>query len=122
MKAMILLVAALIAGAAQAAEPSAMAKKEIQYLFSYLESSGCQFLRNGSWYSAKDASSHLQQKYKYLLNKGMISTAESFIEQGATNSSMSRKPYRVRCGSDGKIEASGPWFIAELAKYRQSGK
>ena len=67
MKAMIPLVAALIAGTSVAAEPGPAARKEIQHLFSHLERSGCQFFRNGSWHTAKDASGHLQKKYQHLL-------------------------------------------------------
>ena len=120
----ILLLIALSAAPSMAAEINPVAKKEIQHLFSYLESSGCQFLRNGSWHSALDASKHLQQKYKYMLNRGGISTAESFIERGASESSMSNKPYQVRCGNVAKADTSAAWFKAELARYRaaQSGK
>jgi Family of unknown function (DUF5329) len=122
MKMTTLFLAALITGSAAAAEPSPADRKGIEHLFARLESSGCQFFRNGSWHSAKDASSHLRQKYKYLLDKGVISTAESFIEQGAATSSVSGKPYQVHCGGDAKPEPSAMWFKAELAKYRQSAK
>lgn len=121
MQPLLLMMALSIAGAAHAAEPSAAAKKEIQSLFTRLEGSGCQFFRNGSWHSAKDASGHLQQKYKALLNKGAITTAESFIELGASTSSVSGKPYQVRCGgNDVQTETSAQWFKAELAKVRMA--
>ncbi len=103
---------------ARAAEPGAATQQEIQHLFSQLEGSGCQFLRNGNWHSAQEASKHLQQKYKYLLNRGMISTAESFIERGASESSMSGKPYQVRCGGSATPDTSAAWFKAALARYR----
>jgi hypothetical protein len=119
---MVLLAVSLLSGSVLAVEPGPAARKEIQLLFAYLEGSGCQFLRNGSWRNGKDASSHLQQKYKYLLDKGKISTAESFIAQGATESSMSGNPYQVRCGNDAKPAPSGLWFKVELAKYRQARK
>src|SRR5262245_3074261 len=117
-----LLAAALAAGASVAAEPPATAKQEIRYLLAHLEASGCQFYRNGSWHSAKDASGHLQKKYQYLLDRGMISSAESFIEQGASSSSMSGKPYQVRCGNDAKPETSAVWLTAELSRIRRRGK
>jgi hypothetical protein len=122
LKLRVMLLAALVTGAAVAAEPSPIASKEIQHLFTYLETSGCQFFRNGSWHSAHDASKHLQQKYKYLLNRGMISSAESFIERGASESSMSNKPYQVRCGNAAKPDTSAAWFKAELARYRAAAK
>jgi Family of unknown function (DUF5329) len=118
----ILLLIALCAGPSVAAEINPVAKKEIQHLFLYLEGSGCQFLRNGNWHSAQEASKHLQQKYKYMLNRGVISTAESFIERGASESSMSSKPYQVRCGNATKPDASAVWFKAELARYRAAAK
>ena len=118
----ILLLIALCAGPSVAAEINPVAKKEIQHLLSYLESSGCQFFRNGSWHAARDASKHLQQKYQYLLNRGMLSTAESFIERGASESSMSSKPYQVRCGNEVKPDTSAAWFKAELARYRAAAK
>ena len=120
MKAMLLL--ALCAGSAAAAELNPVTTKEIQHLFTYLEGSGCQFFRNGSWHAARDASKHLQQKYQYLLGKGLISTTETFIERGASESSISRKPYQVRCGSNAKPDTSAAWFMAELARYRAAAK
>ena len=117
-----LLTAALVAGVVTAAEPGAAATQEIRYLLARLEASGCQFYRNGSWHSAQDASGHLQKKYRYLLDRGMISSAESFIEHGASASSMSGKPYQVRCGADAKPATSAAWLTAELVQYRQRAK
>ncbi len=45
---------------------SGAAQREISHLFSYLANSGCQFKRNGSWYSAQEAVDHLTAKYQYL--------------------------------------------------------
>jgi hypothetical protein len=44
-----------MASSALAAESDAVAKKEIEHLMGHLASSGCQFNRNGSWYSASRA-------------------------------------------------------------------
>lgn len=95
-------------------------QQEIAHLFTYLRGSGCEFNRNGTWYGASEAASHLNQKYDYLLRKNLISSTEDFIQRSATESSMSGKPYLVRCGQAHPVE-SGPWFKAALAKYR-SGK
>lgn len=46
-------------------------EKEIAYLISYLGSSGCQFNRNGAWYSASRAVSHLNRKYEYLRKRNL---------------------------------------------------
>ena len=121
-KSVVALVCALMAGAAGAAEPTPTARLEIEHLLSALEGSTCQFFRNGSWYSGKQARGHLQQKYDYLLKKRMISTDESFVELGASTSSASGKPYLVRCAGDAAPRPSAVWFTGELEKYRRERK
>jgi hypothetical protein len=95
----------------------AATKAEITHLFITLEASNCQFNRNGSWYSAKEASGHLGTKYKYLQDKDMVPSAEKFIERAATQSSLSGKAYQIKCAG-GVAQQSGPWFKAALDKYR----
>ncbi|MGZ5789616.1 MAG: DUF5329 domain-containing protein, partial [Burkholderiaceae bacterium] len=87
-------------------------------LFTYLQKSGCQFNRNGSWYQPNEAVNHLQKKYQYLLDKNLISTAEDFIQKAATESSMSGKPYLVKCDNATPVE-SAIWFKRELAAFRK---
>ena len=106
----------LITLSAQAAEPAAT-KSEIAHLFTTLETSNCQFNRNGSWYSAKEASGHLGTKYKYLQDKDLVPSAEKFIERAATESSLSGKAYQIKC-ADNVAQPSAPWFKAALEKYR----
>ena len=103
-----------------AAEPQAT-KTEIVHLFTTLEASNCQFNRNGSWYSAKEASGHLTTKYKYLQDKDLVPSAEKFIERAATESSLSGKAYQIKC-ADGVAQPSAPWFKAALVKYRAGVK
>ena len=106
--------------AAQAAEPAAT-KTEIAQLFTALETSNCQFNRNGSWYNAKEAAAHLQTKYKYLQDKDLVPSAEKFIERAATESSFSGKAYQIKC-ADNVVQASAPWFQAVLVRYRGGSK
>jgi len=101
---------------AHAADFSPQSKVEIDYLFSYLKNSGCQFNRNGKWYGADEAVSHLGTKYKYLLEKNMLSTTDDFIDKAATSSSTSGKPYFVKCGNEEPMQSS-VWFKAVLSKY-----
>ena len=108
------------ASLSQAAESPAT-KQEIAHLFTTLESSNCQFNRNGTWYSAKEASGHLATKYKYLRDKDLVPSAEKFIERAATESSLSGKAYQIKC-ADNVAQLSAPWFMAALAKYRAEGK
>lgn len=100
------------------AAPSSTARAEIQHLLGYLEKSGCQFYRNDTWHSASEASDHLKKKYHYLLDKGLIKSAEDFIERAAAASSVSGNPYQVRCGASVPV-TSTQWLSEELLRYRR---
>jgi hypothetical protein len=113
----LLLALILVPAFAAAAEPSPATKQEIDHLMTYLKGSGCQFNRNGSWYGPTEAVDHLNQKYRYLVGKDLVSSAEDFIARAASESSFSGKPYLVKCGASAP-EQSGVWLRAELAKYR----
>jgi hypothetical protein len=99
------------------AEPPETTQIEINYLLAHIESSGCEFYRNGSWYDGKRAQAHLRDKYEYLVGKNRIGTAEDFIEQAATESSLSGRPYKIRCGG-GEPVPSNQWLREALARYR----
>ena len=68
-----------VAIAATAAPWSPAARAEIDGLLARLVASGCEFNRNGRWYAASEAKSHLSQKLKYLEDRGMVQTTEQFI-------------------------------------------
>jgi hypothetical protein len=106
---------------AQANPPSPRTTQEITHLLAHLENSGCQFNRNGNWYSGEEARTHLNKKYQYLLDKDAISSTEAFIEDAATKSSMSGRPYLVQCQPNAPME-SRSWFRKELDRYRQRTK
>lgn len=106
--------------AAQAAE-SATTKAEIAHLFTVLETSNCQFNRNGFWHDAKDAATHLHTKYQYLQNLNLVSSTEKFINRAASESSFSNKAYQIKC-ADNVVQRSAPWFTAALLKYRSTLK
>lgn len=97
--------------------PSAATSREIDQLFAALQGSGCEFSRNGSWYDAQKATEHLHRKYDYLLKKGLVTNAESFIERVATGSSVSGKPYLVRCGGAQAVPSKS-WFNDKLNDLR----
>lgn len=111
----------LLPGLSFAGEPAPAARQEITHLIAHLKDSGCQFNRNGSWYSANEAVAHLNKKYDYLLAKGLVATAEDFIARAASESSISGKPYQVRCGTNAPVE-SGQWLRSALARYRSNGR
>ena len=98
------------------AEPSASAPAEgIQYLLDAIGRSGCEFYRNGSWYAAADARSHLASKYRQVDEKRPVRSVQDFIDWVGARSSMTGEPYRVRCpGSDAMTSAD--WFRRELER------
>ncbi len=93
------------------------ASAEIDHLLVFLAGSGCEFYRNGTWYPPAAARAHLETKYEYFAKRDLIRTAEDFIRLAATESSMSHKPYQVRCG--GEEQTSAVWFGTELQRFRQ---
>lgn len=118
MKQLSFIFAAMLASVSFAGEPVPAAKLEIAHLFSHLQESGCQFDRNGTWYDASEAVSHLNKKYQYLLGKGLVASSEDFIERAASESSISGRAYQVKCGSNPVVN-SADWFKAVLEKYRK---
>jgi len=119
MKRILLCLLLAVSSVPLAAELDAAAKKEIDHLIGHLASSGCQFNRNGSWYSATRAVSHLKRKYEYLLERNLVPTAEAFIESAASESNSSGKPYLVKCSGKPEV-TSAEWFGAELTRFRQA--
>lgn len=111
-----LLLAASISLASLAAAPAASSKAEVEQLLARLASSGCQFQRNG-WHSATEARSHLQQKYRYLIDRKPAASTEEFISLAATKSSTSGKPYSVKC-ADQQPVPSATWMAAQLKGVR----
>ena len=109
----------LMASASALAAPNATTQREITGLLQALEHSGCRFQRNGSWHEAAEARSHLQRKYDYLLKRNLAGSAEQFIDNAASRSSISDKPYRVACPNRPEQD-SAPWFRQQLARLRGS--
>jgi hypothetical protein len=109
-----------ISGQAGAGDPGPDAKREILHLLQYLEASQCAFYRNGTWRSSLDARAHLEEKYRYLQNLSLVSSAEDFLARAATSSSLSGIPYQVRCDGQPAVE-SAAWLGSELKRYRATG-
>jgi hypothetical protein len=93
---------------------------EINYLLGYIKGSGCEFYRNGSWYDSTRAQAHLRYKYEALAARNRITTTEDFIEKAATKSSLSGKPYQIRCGRSGVV-TSNLWLRDALSRFRTNG-
>lgn len=104
---------------ASAAPTAAPVRAEIDALLGKLQSSGCQFNRNGSWYSGAEAKSHLLRKLEYFEDKGTVKNAEQFIELAASKSSSSGKAYQVKCSGESAVD-SKHWLTNELAALRKA--
>jgi len=113
------LLAALFVATAIAAPVPAAVRAEIEALLKALQASGCQFNRNGSWYTGAEAQAHLGKKLEYLEKKDLVKSTEDFINLGASASSSSNKPYLVRCGATQPIE-SKVWLHTQLTALRQA--
>lgn len=108
---------AVLVSLAHAGSLPTSAKAEIEAVLTALKSSGCQFNRNGTWYSGADAQAHLTKKLEYLADKNQIKSAEEFIALGGSASSVSGKPYQVRCGASPAVD-SKLWLQDQLKAVR----
>jgi hypothetical protein len=113
--AFLVLGALLIPGARATPPPNVVV--EIDYLLQHIESSGCEFYRNGSWYDAAHAKAHLRMKYNYLAARNQIGSAEEFIDNAASKSSLSGQAYKIRCEGADVVE-SNLWLRDALEHYR----
>lgn len=99
----------------------AATRSEIDGLLKALQQSGCAFHRNGSWFNATEAKAHMLRKLDHLEDKrGGVPSAEAFIEQAATRSSMTGLAYQVRCGT-APAEPSALWMTRTLKQVRHPG-
>jgi hypothetical protein len=115
----LLLMACLFTAAVIAAPLSPAAKAEVDGLLSRLEGSGCDFNRNGTWYPAAEVKPHLLRKLRYLEERGMVQSAEQFIELGASTSSMSGQAYLVKCAGGAPVP-SASWLQSQLQLMRSA--
>ena len=93
----------------------ASTQQEIAHLLDYVANTDCQYERNSTLHSGKEAVAHIEKKYHYFRKK--VTTAEEFISYAASQSLMSGSVYRVHC--PGKpTQHSQQWLLDELAAYR----
>lgn len=102
-----------------AAEMTPAAVREVNALLERIEKSGCEFSRSGTWYDGAAARKHLQRKYDYLVERKYLGSAEDFVTHAATKSSMSGKPYGIRCAGAAEVP-SAQWLEAELRRLRSA--
>ena len=90
--------------------------QEIEFLLNYVATSNARFIRNGSEYSAKEGADHLRDKLSRAGER--VKSAEDFIENVASKSYLSGKPYMVKT-PEGQIVPTGPWLMQALVQHRQ---
>ena len=110
------LAASLAFALSNAAFADAAAQREIDHLLTFVATSSCTFVRNGTEYPPDKARDHLASKYQFAGSK--ITTAEEFIKYLATESSMSGELYHVKCGKTDAL--SGVWLTDELKRFRKA--
>ena len=92
---------------------------EVNLLLGFVKDSGCDFQRNGSWHTAHEAQVHLRDKFNDLNARNRLETAEQFIEKAASESSLTGRPYMVRCNG-GSLISSNRWLSDELLRLRKA--
>lgn len=107
----ILVLAALFWTVAAPADP----QREIEHLLDFVARTSCSYERNGVVYNGHKARDHMQRKYDYF--KHRIKTTEEFIKYAATESTLSRQQYKVRCAGE-PVMNSRDWLLNELSRYR----
>ncbi|MGI9248106.1 MAG: DUF5329 family protein [Woeseiaceae bacterium] len=90
---------------------------EIDYILNTVASSDCVFIRNGKEHGPEAAKEHLNLKRRR--GKRYFSNADEFIENLASSSSWSGKPYHIRC-PDREQQPAKKWFTEVLAEYRSA--
>ena len=88
---------------------------KIEYLIGLVKiiSEGAKFIRNGKEYNREKAAEHLMTKYKS--GKKHAGTAELFIENIASKSSVTGIEYSIKL-ADGKTVTAREFFTEELKK------
>lgn len=99
--------------------PAHVTEAEIEALIAALGRSGCSFQRNGRWHDAAAARDHLRRKYEWMREHDKVASAEQFIRDGASRSSMSGRAYQVRCPGEPDRSAAA-WLTARLQAQRQA--
>jgi hypothetical protein len=95
----------------------AATQDEIDHLLNFVATTDCQYERNGTLHSGKEAVEHINKKYAYYLDD--IKSTEDFIKYSATKSSMSGKYYKIHCKNTAAVN-SQDWLTTELTAYRHS--
>jgi hypothetical protein len=90
-------------------------QRKIEYLIAAIaDLHGAHFVRNGSEFDAQRAAEHLRFKFQHGCTR--VVTAENFVADCATGSSITGAPYLIRF-SDGKTVEAASFLREKLATY-----
>ena len=107
-----LLVLAALTGAS---DPSPLEDARIEYLLTVVASlQDAQFIRNGKSSDSKAAVDHLRTKLRAAGSR--VQTAEDFIRDCASKSSISGKPYEIRF-ADGTVLLAADFLRQKLLEF-----
>ncbi len=95
---------------------AATSEEIIHLLIAAVETSGCTFIRNNKSHGAEAAADHLRLKLRR--GKRYADTPEEFIENLASKSSWTGKPYYMDCPDSGK-QPVNQWLRSRLDHIRQ---
>jgi hypothetical protein len=98
---------------APATAPLSEARKIDRLIASVESLEGAKFIRNGNEYSPAEAAKHLRDKRSHAGVK--LKTADEFIEQIGSRSSLTGEDYTIRY-ADGRVVKSGEFLRQELMK------
>lgn len=109
-----------VAVAASASDRSPEEDARIDYLFAIVASlHDAQFVRNGTSYDSAAAVKHLRVKLRAAGSR--IKTAEDFIRDCASASSVTGTPYEIRF-SDGRVVRSADFLRQKLRDYAKENE
>ena len=98
-----------------ASDPSPIEDARIEYLLTAVASlQDAQFIRNGKPYDSKAAIDHLRTKLRAAGSR--VQTAEDFIRDCASKSSISGNPYEIRF-ADGTVLLAADFLRQKLLEF-----
>jgi hypothetical protein len=101
----------------RASHPGVLTETEkVELLIERVRASGHTFVRNDKEHSSKDAAEHLTMKFEAAGDR--IKTAQEFIKDVASRSSLSGKPYFLRT-ADGTEHLTRDWLSAQLREIEK---
>ena len=92
---------------------------EVEHLLNTIGNSDCIFIRNGTRHNASNAEDHLRMKYHKA--RRHADNADEFIDNLASESSWTGKPYMIECPVSGEQPAR-QWLTERLNAYRHANQ